>query len=164
MSLLGVALVAAVAGRIYLERTAPRSAEETASLSDEEARLFAMVNATRVHDGLKPLAFSPKLAVVARGHSYDMAIRSYLAHNTPEGATPADRVRGVGIRYAQLGENIYMDTGGLEGLPERAIKGWLASPRHRDNLMAGNFAQSGIGIARSADGKAYVTQDFMREE
>jgi uncharacterized protein YkwD len=100
---------------------------------------------------------------MARGHSYDMAIRHYFAHNSPEGSTPADRIRGVGIGYKELAENIYMDDfRDNEALPERALKGWLASAEHRANILSPDFTEAGIGIARSSDGKAYVTQDFLR--
>jgi uncharacterized protein YkwD len=157
------ALLAAVAMRVYLARNAPPSPEEMAGVSEPEADIIKQVNDERVRRGLKALKFSPRLAVVARGHSYDMAIRHYRDHNSPEGSTPADRVRGVGVDCEAVGENIYVDDyHKLESLGERALKGWLDSAEHRANLLSPDFVETGIGIARSNDGLTYVTQDFIR--
>lgn len=162
MAAAGLALLGAVLARLYLARFSPPTAQQLASISPEELGVMALVNRERVRAGLRPLELSPRLAVVARGHSYDMAMRHYLAHQTPEGSTPADRVRGVGIDYRELAENIYMDDyRGPSALPERAVEGWLASPHHRSNMLSPSFRQSGVGIAHSADGKAYVTQEFI---
>jgi uncharacterized protein YkwD len=163
MGLLAISLAGAMLARLYISRTMPLSPEEIAGLSAPETEILRLVNDERARHGLKPLGFAPRLAVMARGHSYDMAIRKYLSHDSPEGSTPADRIRGVGISYSQLGENIYMDDfRDLDGLPARAIKGWLDSPEHRANMLSADFSATGVGIARSLDGKSYVTQDFIR--
>jgi|SRR5271166_2485242 len=67
-----------------------------------------LVNRTRSAAGRSPLAWSPRLAVIARGHSYDMALRHYLAHQSLDGVSPAQRIHGEGIGYQELGENIYL--------------------------------------------------------
>ena len=36
------------------------------------------------------------------------------------------------------------------------------SPDHRANIVSDKFTETGVGIARSADGSTYVTQDFVR--
>jgi len=156
------AMIAAIALRFVAHREI-LSEEELAGVSETEGTLLKMVNAERVRLGHKPLKFSPRLTIVARGHSYDMAIRRYLGHNSPEGGTPADRVRGVGIEFRAVAENLYVESEhDLETLPARAIKRWLESAEHRANMLSDDFAATGLGIARSADGSAYVTQDFIR--
>jgi len=160
---LALGLVGAIVARLYVSRTMPLSPEEIAGVSLQEAEIMKLVNDERMRAGLKPLAFSPRLAVMARGHSYDMAIRNYLAHNSPEGSTPADRLRGVGVAYREIGENIYMDDfHDADGFPARAVKGWISSPGHRANMLSPNFREAGVGIARSSDGKTYVTQDLLQ--
>ena len=84
-------------------------ARKSIRLTEQETEIIGLVNKQRVRGGLPPLKFSPRLAVIARGHSYDMAMRHYLAHNSPDGVAPADRISGVGIGYRVVGENIYMD-------------------------------------------------------
>ena len=46
-------------------------------------------------------------------------------------------------------------------LPRRAMNGWLKSPEHLANIVSGKFTETGGGIAQSADGRTYVTQDFV---
>jgi len=157
------ALIAAISMRVYLTRTSAPSPERMAGVSEPESEIIKQVNVERVRRGLKALKFSARLAVVARGHSLDMAIRRYRDHNTPEGSTPADRARGMGIECRAVGENIYVDDyHQLEGLGDRALRGWLGSPEHYGNLLSPDFVETGIGIAQSSDGLTYVTQDFIR--
>src|SRR6202045_4253799 len=109
ISLLVLSLLAAIIARFYMMYATPPSPEKVSGLTDQETEILGLVNQQRVRGGLRPLKFSPRLAVIARGHSYDMALRHYLAHNSPEGVEPADRISGVGIDYQIVGENIYMD-------------------------------------------------------
>jgi uncharacterized protein YkwD len=157
-----IGLAAAIAGRVRVVRNSAQAPERAASNTAEESRLMDLVNRTRSAAGRSPLAWSRRLAVIARGHSYDMALRHYLAHESLEGVTPAERIRGEGIGYQELGENIYLDQNPDGELPQRAIEGWMASPPHRDNLLSADFRESGIGVAHGADGETYVTQDFIR--
>ena len=162
IGLLVLSLIAAIIARYYLTRTAPASPEKVSGLTDQETEILGLVNQQRVRGGLAPLKFSPRLAVIARGHSYDMAMRHYLAHNSPDGVAPADRISGVGIGYRIVGENIYMDDNAdSANVPRRAMNGWLKSPEHLANIVSGKFTETGIGIAQSADGRTYVTQDFV---
>src|ERR1700684_4487373 len=162
LGLLVLSLIAAIIARFYMMYTAPPSPEKVSGLTEQETEILGLVNQQRARGGLPPLKFSPRLAVIARGHSYDMAMRRYLAHNSPDGVAPADRISGVGIGYRAVGENIYMDDN-ADGadVPQRAMTGWLKSPEHLANIVSGKFTETGVGIAHSADGSAYVTQDFV---
>jgi uncharacterized protein YkwD len=164
VGLLVLSLLAAIVARFYLMYTAaPPSPEKVYGLTDQETEILGLVNKERARGGLPPLKFSPRLAVIARGHSYDMAMRHYLAHNSPDGVAPADRISGAGIGYRVVGENIYMDDyPDSAGVPLRAINGWLKSPDHLANIISGKFTETGVGVAQSADGTTYVTQDFVR--
>jgi uncharacterized protein YkwD len=164
VGLLVLSLLAAIVARFYLMYTAaPPSPEKVSGLTDQETEILGLVNKERARGGLPPLKFSPRLAVIARGHSYDMAMRHYLAHSSPDGVAPADRISGAGIGYRVVGENIYMDDyPDSAGVPLRAINGWLKSPDHLANIISGKFTETGVGVAQSADGTTYVTQDFVR--
>lgn len=166
IGLLALALIGATVARLYLihlERLAPPPAEQPASVSNEETALLEQVNRERAKAGQQPLKLSARLTVVARGHSYDMAIRHYFSHDSPNGGGPADRIRGAGLAYERIAENIYMEKfPDVSGMPERAVKAWLASPPHRENMLSPAFRETGIGLARSSDGETYVTQDFLR--
>ena len=163
IGLLVLSLIAAIVARLYLMYSVPASPEKVSGLTEQETEIMGLVNQQRARGGLPPLKFSPRLAVIARGHSYDMAMRHYLAHNSPDGVAPAERISGVGIGYKAVGENIYMDDlADSADLPVRAMKGWLKSPEHLANIVSGTFTETGVGIAQSADGAIYVTQDFIR--
>ena len=163
LGLLAFSLLAAIIARFYFMHTAPPSPEKVSGLTRQETEILDLVNQERARAGQQPLKFSPRLAVIARGHSYDMAMRHYLAHNSPDGVAPADRISGVGIGYRAVGENIYMDDyADSADVPRRAMNGWLKSPAHHANIISGKFTETGVGIAQSADGNTYVTQDFLR--
>ena len=163
LGLLVLSLLAAIIARFYLMHSAPPSPEKVSGLTEQETEILGLVNQQRARGGLPPLKFSPRLAVIARGHSYDMAMRHYLAHDSPDGVAPADRISGVGIGYRAVGENIYMDDyADSADVPQRALNRWLKSPEHLANIISGEFTETGVGIAQSADGNTYVTQDFLR--
>jgi uncharacterized protein YkwD len=164
IGLLILSLLAAVIARLYMLYTAaPPSPEKVSGLTEQESEILDLVNKERARDGLPPLKFSPRLAVIARGHSYDMAMRHYRAHNSPDGVAPEDRIAGVGIEYRAVGENIYVDDNAdSANVSRRALNGWIHSPEHLANIDSGEFTETGVGVAQSADGSTYVTQDFIR--
>jgi uncharacterized protein YkwD len=132
-------------------------------MSAQEAEILRLVNDERKRAGAPALKSSQRLVLASRGHSYDMALRNYLGHDGPAGDTPAERVRGVGVESTVLGENIYLDRDTDHAkLAERTVKGWLDSPEHRAHMLSRDFALTGVGVARAADGTAYVTQDFVK--
>jgi uncharacterized protein YkwD len=56
-------------------------------------------------------------------------------------------------------ENVASSLGYDEPAPE-IVRGWLASRGHRANIE-GPYERTGVGVARSATGKLYVTQIFV---
>ncbi len=160
---IGLAAAGAALVWLYLLPLIGLAPDLTAGMSAQEAEILRLVNDERKRAGAPALKSSQRLVLASRGHSYDMALRNYLGHNGPAGDTPVERVRGVGVDSAGLGENIYLDRNvDRAKLAERAVKGWLNSPEHRANMLSPDFAETGIGIARAADGRAYVTQDFAK--
>jgi uncharacterized protein YkwD len=157
-----VAVIAATGAGIYFTRIAAHLGDQIATMSGLESEVAQLINGERVRNGLKPVALSPRVAVMARAHSYDMAIRHYQSRNSPEGMAPADRARGVAIQSKKVDENVYVDHGDIKGLPARAFAGWLKNdPQSRAILLSPDFEQTGVGIARSSDGYSYVTEDFV---
>jgi len=164
MLLLGAVFVTAVTARVYLTVRLPPTAEQVAGVSGDEALVLDLVNRERTKAGLPALKLSGRLAVAARGHSYDMALRHYFSHQSADGVSPEQRLRGSGIDYTEMGENIYTeDFPNREGMAPRAIAGWMGSPGHRKNMLSPSFKETGVGIARAADGSTYITQDFIRK-
>jgi uncharacterized protein YkwD len=103
---------------------------------DLEAQMLEMVNKERASEGLQPLVADTALRNVARAHSHDMFVRGYFAHVSPEGVTPADRVRAAGIHYLITGENLALG-------PTLSIchTGLMNSPGHRANILHRSYGR-----------------------
>lgn len=120
-----------------------------------ERTMLAYLNAQRGQRGLPPLRLDPTLVAVARAHSADMFRRSYFSHDSPDGASPFDRMHAAGIRYSIAGENIAY-------APNVTIAdtGLMNSPEHRDNILRPQFTRVGIGIVSGGLFEEMFTQDF----
>jgi uncharacterized protein YkwD len=163
MGLLVLSLLSIAILRIYVLSTEAPWPEQATGLTDQETAILNLVNGERIRAGLQPLKISARVAVVARGHSLDMAMRHYLAHPSPDGIGPAERLKGEDISFTAAGENIYADDyREREHLAERAVAGWLNSKEHRATMLSDKFTETGVGVAQSDDGKTYVTQDLIR--
>ena len=122
-----------------------------------ERKIFDLTNIERHKHGLGPLIWSDALANAARAHSADLAKNNLFSHTGSDGSSPEQRVHKVStIRFA--GENI---SGGRNS-PEAAIRDWMASPGHRDNILSKNAVYLGVGAVYAAFTRYrfYVTQVF----
>jgi uncharacterized protein YkwD len=139
-------------------RTAKASGDE--EIARLETALFEEVNQTRERFKLIPLRRSAELDQVARAHSTDMARRGYLAHDTPEGANPVDRLEVARVDGFTLAAENIGQTDRREPNQE-ILQGWLASPVHRRNLLSAPFNTAGLGIARTSSGALIYTQVYV---
>ena len=98
---------------------------------------------TRPFSPVAPVTLSAMLANVAFGHAEDMAQHDYFEHEDSRGRSPAQQVRASGYQEKLVGENIAY---GPKSIDE-AVKGWLDSPDHCENIMDPRFAEMGIAYA-----------------
>ena len=148
---------------LLLPLGAPWAAAADPGLALLETRLHAAVNDFRHEQHLIPLERQPDLDAVARGHSEDMARRGFFSHTSPEGNTWVERLALAGVAgFTMAGENV--------GQTNRAdpnteiLEGWKNSPAHRENLLSRPMNATGVGIARSADGRLFYTQLYLSME
>jgi uncharacterized protein YkwD len=125
-----------------------------------EREMFALVNQDRAAAGLGALAWSDKLAQVARGHSAEMSRTGQVAHVSRTTGTVEDRLAQVGLRRLPLiAENV-----GLAGSVPQSQRGFMTSPGHRANVLHPQLSHVGIGIAVArgelGDVNLYVTQVY----
>jgi uncharacterized protein YkwD len=135
--------------------TLPFTARTAMALDTQgETDFLAMSNLARAQSGATPLASDPTLATVARQHSLDMVAEVYFAHETPGGATPADRLRAADVPFQLVAENIVF-------APTLAVafQSIMDSPEHRQNQLSPEYHRVGIGIVQTASG-LLVTEDF----
>jgi len=122
---------------------------------DDSAAIRAMVNAARASEGLKPLSGDKALDVLAAEHSAKMMAARTVGHDVGDG-DPSTRLHAAGIQYRSSGENV----AGASSLP-RAHRALWASPSHRRNVLESRFSRVGVGVARSDDGRVWVTELFL---
>jgi Cysteine-rich secretory protein family len=160
----GAAAAGAALAWFYLMPLIGLAPDLTAGMSIQEAEILRLVNDERRHVGAPALKSEPRLVLASRGHSYDMALRNYFGHNGPAGDTPAERAHGVGIDSTAVGETLYAGRGSeRDNLAGRAVSGWLGDAAMRARMLSSQFAITGVGIARAADGTEYVTEDFANQ-
>jgi uncharacterized protein YkwD len=125
-----------------------------------EAAVLCIVNAERTTRGLPPLTREPRLDAAAQAHSDDMAARGYLAHESPDGRGPAERVAATGYPYESLSENVA--SGQLSA--RLVMDGWMGSRGHCRAILAPDPVELGVGLApRGRRGPAW-TQLFGRQQ
>jgi uncharacterized protein YkwD len=128
--------------------------------TSQELRTFELVNAERARQGLRPLVWDAELTRMARTYSEKMARQNFFSHKAPDGQGLRERARESGIvGFKRMGENLAYNKGFADAA-SCAVVGWMRSEGHREHLLDGEFTRSGMGIARSADGRVYFTQVF----
>ncbi len=138
------------------------SAAEVASATSEERRAFDLINAERRARGRQPLVWDGSLTNVARYHSENMARQGFFNHIDRDGSDIRERAYAHGVGgWKALGENIAYN----QGYPDPAgfaVERWMTSSKHRENILNGEFTHAGLGVARTADGRVFFTQVFMK--
>ncbi len=129
--------------------------ENTKPRPDLELQMLTLINAERIERKLRALVADPSLVPAARAHSADMFARGYFSHQTPEGLSPADRVKKYKVRYLVLGENLALG-------PTLSIchRGLMNSPGHKANILSKAYGRVGIGIVDGGVHGLMVTQAF----
>ena len=125
-----------------------------------EAAIVASVNRRRREAGLAPLIVEPRLTRAARLHAANMAARRELSHTITGSTTSTlrSRIADVEYRYSSIAENIAYGAISVD----EVMGGWMSSPGHRTNIMNSSYTQTGVGIARAANGDLYYCQVFGR--
>jgi uncharacterized protein YkwD len=96
------------------------------------------------------LRWDEGLHSAAASHSRDMATRNFFDHRNPDGRHVRDRVNAGASKWKMVGENIAT---GERSVPE-ALRDWLDSPPHCENLMDPAFTHVGVSCARQPGTRA----------
>ncbi|HET6842451.1 MAG TPA: CAP domain-containing protein [Candidatus Angelobacter sp.] len=128
---------------------APRSGP-----TQDEQKLFDLVNQEREKAGLPRLQWENHLAESARGHAQQLSEHERLSHQYPGEPEMGERIAATGLRFNVAGENVaYAPT------VEIAHEDLMASPPHRANIL--NSKYNALGLAVIVRGKQmYVAQNF----
>ncbi len=147
--------------RVVEEKAAGVKASIVVNTASIERIAFDLINKKRVESGFKQLEWSDEVARIARQHSQDMAEFKYFGHRGLDDSMVSDRADRSGLKkWRAIGENIAFNRGYNDPV-EVAVKLWLESPSHRQNLLKSDWSESAVGIAVAADGSYYFTQVFL---
>ncbi len=154
-------LFSVLAGGLPANATVTNSnATAAMAVADIESQVFQAINKVRIENNLPVLFLANDLTTVARFHSQDMAIKDYFDHVSPAGDNLQKRIERGGVRnWRRLAENIATSLGYSDPV-EAAVRGWMKSQHHRENILDEKLNQTGIGVAVDAKGRVYLTQLF----
>src|SRR5919202_67233 len=127
---------------------------------------LCLLNDERAIHGLRPVTEAPGLTQPSTAYSQRMVAESFFAHVAPDGATLVDRLVAAGYIERDgdwvVGENIAWGQGDL-ATPRNIVIAWMNSPHHRENVLAGDYTEIGIGIVPGSPsdpswGATYTTE------
>jgi uncharacterized protein YkwD len=130
--------------------------------------IFCLMNAMRTNAGLPLLGQQDQLAKASVDHSQDMVDHKYFAHDTQDGRDVVARLTQAGYIPKTgdwvVGENLAWGSGSL-ATPQSLVNAWMNSPPHRENLLAGDYVDVGMGVvygtpSSNAPDGITVTTDF----
>ncbi|SFK07378.1 CAP domain-containing protein [Celeribacter neptunius] len=119
------------------------SATARVSTMEEGAQILSLINQERGKRGLGALSYNASLTRAAQAHADDMAAKGYFSHNSKNGASVGDRVRGAGYGYCFVSENLSTSYPTVQ----QAVQGWMDSQGHRANILNAKPVDIGIGVA-----------------
>ena len=140
---------------------------QPSSLKASRKATLCLLNQQRAKHGLHRLRFNHKLALAGLEHARDMVSNHYFSHDEPTGPNFVDRILATNYVPASasysLAENLAWGSGGASS-PLATVRGWMASPGHRRNILLPAFREIGIAIVLGdpgqgqAGGATYATE------
>ena len=114
------------------------------------------MNQERAKVGAGPVTLHPAVSNAAQGHSNYQAAASTMTHTGAGGTDAGDRIAANGYDWQTWGENV------ASGQPDAAsvMQAWMNSAGHRKNILDPRFTDMGVGVAYSASGVPFWTEDF----
>lgn len=119
-----------------------------------QEEMLNYINTARAEAGLSPLYFDPQLVNGAYLKNMDMVDNCYFSHISPTYGSPLDMMKGLGIDYNIMGENLAKNFR-VKG----AFNAFMNSPHHRANLLNPEFTSAGFAFYQAQD-YLYVTEWF----
>lgn len=138
----------------------PNSKAQSQSIAQMEEAIRRGINQQRQKKGLQPLKANTTLGKIARDYSRRMRQEKFFSHYDANNKSVSDRVKGAGVRYWAVGENLYKSIN-VPNVIENSVQGWMKSPGHRTNILRPEYTETGVGIWK--DGNSYhITQIFLK--
>jgi len=116
-------------------------------------RLLDLANGERSRAGLPPLTSRDDIVNIAVAHSQEMARKGDIFHSVTFFTSAVKNL----LNAAARGENVAYN-GDVDNTHARL----MTSAGHRANILDPGYSAVGIGVVQAADGRYFVTQDFIR--
>ena len=126
---------------------------ENKALVDEVVKI---VNKERASRGLQVLEQDPYLNQLATVKLNDILTRNYFDHNSPYYGYPWEMANYFDYEFRSLGENLARNL----STPTTVMEGWMASTKHKANILKGNYTNIGVAVKRNKTGNYYWVQLF----
>lgn len=161
-----LALVFCLAGCGLDEEVPPRQESSVKGISKKPVaspkdaqEAFKLVNEERSRRGLQKLTRRSDLDLVASAHARDLMRMNKLSHVSSDGRQLENRLAKLDWEWA--GENLARNKG-FDSPAQEAVKGWIASPNHYENMFRADFSQTGMAaLYDSGSGFTYFVQIFI---
>ncbi len=128
-----------------------------------EAQVVALINSERTSRGLGPLGAAGAAGAAARGHSVDMGCNGLTGHIGSDGSDWYERIARQGHPFGTAYENVYFGSPSFGGDPAGAVRWWMNSQVHRDNILNESVTEIGAGYAYNVASEfGYYTVVFTR--
>ncbi|HSL56569.1 MAG TPA: CAP domain-containing protein [Acidimicrobiales bacterium] len=118
-------------------------------LNPDAQRAYDLLNAERSGRGLAALALDDALNAKAQAWAETLAAQGQLSHSQLSDGAP--------VGWSRLGENV-----GVGASADSVHAALLRSAGHRARMLDAGYTHVGMGAARSADGRIWIAQVFMR--
>jgi uncharacterized protein YkwD len=118
--------------------------------------VLAGINAYRASHNLPSQQLDPRISQLAKAHITDMA-KHKIAFGHDGFSTRTHDLYSFFPHSQGMAENVaYADLDDSKAI----VQSWINSSGHRRNIL-GHYNLTGIGVARDANGRVYVTQIFV---
>lgn len=121
---------------------------ETAKRNEAILETVALINAERAKESLSPLTLDYRLCLAAQVRAEE-ATKSF-SHIRPNGTRCFTVLAEAGITYHSAGENL----AGHFQTTEAAVKAWMASPTHKENILSPKYSRIGMGYVAEGNYQA----------
>jgi uncharacterized protein YkwD len=153
--------ICAQSGRVKSGKSIITSAN-SGKFDKENFQVFNLINNERVENGLKPLLWDEETAKIAVDYSERMAAENFFSHYDSNGQSVLERAKNAKLKHwSKIGENLF-SCEDIMPFESFAVKNWMKSPTHRQNILDPEWTATGIGIAESEEGEIFITQVFIR--
>lgn len=128
-------------------------AKPSIAATKNQPSLLTQINDIRKEKSLSQLIEDPTLDNTALIKANDMAEKNYFEHDAPDGTRWSDFIQKNRPGSERIGENLaecYIDN-------NSTIAGWIASPKHYENMIAPDWTKFGTATVWDADKGCYLT-------